>query len=132
MSKTTVQDLKNSQQREARLYLASALVASGDLLEHFVNLIKNHGAEIKKSESLGQKQLSYPINKHQSLYLVSVFFTATPATVPAIEADLRQDEQIERALVTTWKADINQPMLSAKGRAEAATKEEKAKTKSHV
>jgi ribosomal protein S6 len=123
MSKTTIEEPKITHSREAELYLASALVTSEDSLKHFAQLIESHGAEIKKSESLGQKQLHHPINKHGSLYLLSVFFTAVPATVPAIEADLRRDDTIERALVTTWRADINQPMRSARGRTDRVFKE---------
>src|SRR5688572_13252204 len=96
-----VEEIEATEKATDQLYLASALVKEEETLQHFADIISGHNAEIKKSESLGQKQLSYPINKQSNLFLVSVFFTAARDSVPKIEADLNTDEMIERALVTT-------------------------------
>lgn len=123
MSNTATENQTTTYAPATELYLASALVVSEDSLAHFAKVIESHGAEIKKSESLGQKQLFHPINKHNSLYLVSVFFTVTPKEVPAIEAELRRDDMIERVIITTWRADINQPMRSARTRSDRSPRE---------
>jgi ribosomal protein S6 len=93
----------------SELYLASAMVKDENSLNHLEQIIKQHGGEIKKAESLGQKQLAYPINKQASLCLISVFFQASRDIIANLEKELNQDQLIERSLVTTWRGNPEAP-----------------------
>jgi ribosomal protein S6 len=90
-----------------RLYLVSALVSDEKELETLAALIKKHNAEIKKQESLGAKKLTYSINKHKELILISIFFTADGATVKTIEKAMEHEDGIERFILTKWDAEVD-------------------------
>jgi ribosomal protein S6 len=109
MTTKAVETTEVTELGQAELYLASALVKNESTLEHLAELIKQQGGEVKKTESLGQKQLAYPINKQPALTLISVFFTAPKNVIAPLEKELKQDEMIERSLVTTWRGDLDAP-----------------------
>lgn len=109
MTTKEVETVETTEAPTAHLYLVSALVKNETVLDHLSELITNHGATVKKAENLGLKQLSYPIKKQSSLYLVSVFFTAGKEMIAELEKEVNRDEQIERALITTWRGDIDAP-----------------------
>ena len=92
-----------------QLYLVSALVQKDKALDHLVEFLKKAGCEIKKTENLGVKSLYVRINKHNSLTLISVFFTAPGAVAHKLQQTLRHEEAIERFLLTTWRGDLNPP-----------------------
>ena len=84
-----------------QLYLLSALVQKEETLKLLKKVVSSK-AEIVKEENLGKKTLAYPINKHSELILLSIFFTAEPTNLIAIEKELHVEEEIERYLVTSW------------------------------
>ena len=88
-----------------QLYLLSALVQKEEVMELLKKIVSSK-AEIIKDESLGMKTLAYPINKHKELILLSIFFTAEPDKVIAIEKELHVEEKIERYLITTWDDEL--------------------------
>lgn len=114
MDKEAIIDSTNSTAGSAELYLLSALLETEESLKHLTEQIKSKAVEVKKSESLGARNLTFPIKGHQALILASVFFTAEPSTIAELERELRHDNQVVRFLVTTWNDDINQPMRSAR------------------
>lgn len=90
-------------------YLLSALITEEKDLDDLTAFLKGYQLEIVKSENLGEQVLAYSINKHRSLILISLFFTADAAVIPALEKDLRHEESVQRFLLTTWKADPDAP-----------------------
>lgn len=88
-----------------QLYLLSALVQKEETLKLLKKVVSSK-AEIVKEENLGKKTLAYPINKHSELTLLSIFFTAEPTNLIAIEKELHVEEEIERYLVTSWSAEL--------------------------
>lgn len=114
---TAEQDITDTNQ----LYLISALVQEDKNLETLKKHVGQVGT-IVKEENLGTRQLAYPINKHNQLTLVSVFFNCSPSGIAALEQELRHEEEIERYLLTTWKGDINSP--KRKSARKAVAKEE--------
>lgn len=106
---------------QTQLYLISALVQDEALLDKLTNLVKAAGAQIKKAESLGSKQLSVKINKHRALVLLSIFFDAPGATVDQLQKSLRHEEEIERFLITTWRGPLDQPRRNRDRKAKEET-----------
>ncbi len=100
---------------DGQLYLLSALVQKDSFLKTLEGIVGNTG-KIAKAESLGSKTLAFPINKHNELTLVSIFFTAEPGDIPGLDKELAVEEEIERHLITTWRGDINREMTSARPR----------------
>lgn len=86
-------------------YLLSALVEKAEELENLSEIVSQAGGKIEKADDLGIKQLAFPIAKHTSLNLVSVFFTATSGTTFALNKALRHDEAVKRYLLTKWYGD---------------------------
>lgn len=99
-----------SETTNARMYLLSALAkdAAGALAE-LTALVSTVGSKVEKAEDLGLKKLAFPINKHLELSLVSVFFTADAPTIKALESELKHAETIERHLLSTWRAGLEEP-----------------------
>lgn len=92
-----------------KLYLLSALVKQEADLAELVEFVKKHELTLKKSEFIGPKTLSFPVNKQRELSLVSIFFTADSAVVPTFEKTLRHEDYVQRFLLTDWKGDIDAP-----------------------
>lgn len=116
------------EQKVQKMYLLSALSLE-DCAEKLSDFVKSHGGEVKKVESLGEKELHFPINKHNKLHLASVFFLSVAATIKSIEKELRHEEWLERFLLTDWKGDLEPPKrrtgrpTESKERAEAKESE---------
>ncbi len=87
-------------------YLLSALVQDEKALEGIAKLVEATEAKVLKSESLGKKTLTFAINKHKELILVSVFFEGTAQQVNNLEKTLKHEEEIERFILTKWHAEI--------------------------
>ena len=90
-------------------YLLTALVKEEKDFDDLIAFAKNYEIIIVKTENLGEQPLSFPINKHKVLTVVSIFFTADGGVIPQIEKELRHEEYVERFLLTTWKADPDAP-----------------------
>lgn len=88
-------------------YLVSALVETPESLTHLTETLKAANFTILKSESLGQRKLTFPIAKKHELELISVFFEADPAAVKTIEQTLQKDSTLKRFLLTKWAVDPN-------------------------
>ncbi|MEK7201946.1 MAG: 30S ribosomal protein S6 [Patescibacteria group bacterium] len=99
-----------SETTNARMYLLSALAkdATGALAE-LTALVSTVGSRVEKAEDLGLKKLAFPINKHLELSLVSVFFNADAPTIKALESELKHADTIERHLLSTWRAGLEEP-----------------------
>lgn len=93
-----------------RMYLLSALVKDAtDALAELTALISTVGSKVEKAEDLGVRRLAFPINKHLELSLVSVFFNADAMTIKALESELKHADTIERHLLSTWRAGLEEP-----------------------
>lgn len=107
-----------------RMYLLSALAkdAAGALAE-LTALVSTVGSKVEKAEDLGLKKLAFPINKHLELSLVSVFFNADAPTIKALESELKHADTIERHLLSTWRAGLEEPKrrLAERQKREART-----------
>lgn len=90
------------------MYLLSALSTDGTVLPMLTEKVEQKGAVIKKSEDLGVKRLAYPINRHNELTLVSLFFEATAKAIQELNQELRHQDQVERFLITRWNAPLEQ------------------------
>ncbi len=108
------------------LYLVSALVQKDEALDELTAFLKKAGCDIKKTENLGVKTLYVPINKHNSLTLVSVFFTAPAAVAHKLQESLKHEEAVERFLLTTWRGDLEPRERKPRGarKAEAEIKKD--------
>lgn len=102
---------------DGQLYLLSALVQKDSSLKTLEGIVSAKG-QITKAESLGIKSLTFPINKHRELVLVSIFFTTEPGIIPGLDKELAVEEEVERHLITTWRGDINREMTSERPRRE--------------
>jgi len=95
---------------KTRMYLLSALTKdSQKALLELTELVKQSGSKVEKSEDLGPKRLAFAINKARELSLVSVFFLADRQILTALDGELKHAENIERYLLTDWKADLDAP-----------------------
>ncbi|MCR4277995.1 MAG: 30S ribosomal protein S6 [Candidatus Berkelbacteria bacterium] len=95
---------------QSRMYLLSALTKDAKSgLDELTALVADAGSKVEKAEDLGLKRLAFPINKHLELSLVSVFFNATPGTIKTLDSELKHAETIERHLLSTWRAGLDEP-----------------------
>ncbi|MDP3992888.1 MAG: 30S ribosomal protein S6 [bacterium] len=93
-----------------RMYLLSALAKdAAGALDELTALISTAGSKVEKAEDLGLKKLAFPINKHLELSLVSVFFNADTQTIKVLEAELKHADTVERHLLSTWRAGLEEP-----------------------
>lgn len=91
-------------------YLLSALTTdSKKALSELSALIKDQSATVEKEEDLGERKLTFAVNKHRELNLVSVFFQATGDQIKALQAELDHATTIERFLLTRWRAGLEEP-----------------------
>lgn len=97
-----------------RMYLLSALVQNADTLTELSEFVASHKGQVKKTESLGEKRLYFPVNKFNALTLVSVYFEATATVAQEIEKTLRHEQNIERFLLTTWRGGLEAPKRSSR------------------
>ncbi len=112
MPETAVKEkeiVETASETSGGLYLLSALVDKDAALADLAELIKAAGADVKKTENLGPKNLYVKIAGTQNLTLVSVYFTAEPAVANELQTSLKSEEEIKRFLLTTWRGDINPP-----------------------
>lgn len=107
-----------------RMYLLSALAKDATAaLAELTALVSTVGSKVEKAEDLGLKKLAFPINKHLELSLVSVFFNADAPTIKALESELKHADTIERHLLSTWRAGLEEPKrrLAERQKREART-----------
>lgn len=95
---------------KTRMYLLSALTTdAASALDELTALVSSAGSKVEKAEDLGLKRLAFPINKHRELSLVSVFFNAESQTIKTLDSELKHAETIERFLMSTWRAGLDEP-----------------------
>src|SRR3989344_6231271 len=95
---------------KTRMYLLSALAKDPkSALDELAALVLAAGSKVEKSEDLGTKRLAFPINRHLELSLVSVFFNASAHTIKTLNSELKHAETIERHLLSTWRAGLEEP-----------------------
>lgn len=68
-------------------------------LEKFHALAVANGGEVSAVDHWGNRQLAYPIKRHQSGYYVVAQFTASGEALPEFERLLRLDEEVLRYLL---------------------------------
>lgn len=64
-------------------------------------LITGAGATIKLNEHAGKVKLAYPIGAHRYGHYILVRFTAEPAQIAKLDADLRLDNEIIRHMIVS-------------------------------
>ena len=107
---TDTEGESKSTESKSRMYLLSALAKDAKgALDELTALVLAAGSKVEKAEDLGLKRLAFPINKHLELSLVSVFFNATPQTIKTLDSELKHAETIERHLLSTWRAGLDEP-----------------------
>lgn len=107
---TEVESDTKTEVLKSRMYLLSALTKDAKSgLDELTALVLAAGSKVEKSEDLGLKRLAFPVNKHLELSLVSVFFNATPQTIKTLDSELKHAETIERHLLSTWRAGLDEP-----------------------
>ena len=95
---------------KTQMYLLSALVKDAEVgLAALTALVQAGGLKVEKTEDFGLKKLAFPINKQLELTLVSVFFLSDAPSVRALDSELAHAETIERFLLTTWRAGLDEP-----------------------
>ena len=62
-------------------------------------LISGVGATIKLNEHAGKVKLAYPIGAHRFGHYVLIRFTAEPAQIAKLDADLRLDNEVIRHMI---------------------------------
>ena len=99
-----------SETAKSRMYLLSALTKDARSgLDELTALVSDAGSKVEKSEDLGIKRLAFPINKYLELSLISVFFNATPQTIKTLDSELKHAGTVERHLLSTWRAGLDEP-----------------------
>jgi small subunit ribosomal protein S6 len=68
-------------------------------LEKFHALAVAHGGEVTAVDHWGNRQLAYPIKRHQSGYYIVAQFSAAAEALPEFERLLRLDEEVLRYLL---------------------------------
>jgi|SRR3990167_6435576 len=107
---TVVEDHANSGDSKTRMYLLSVLAKDATAaLDELTSLVLTAGSKVEKAEDFGLKRLAFPINKHLELSLVSVFFNANAQTIKTLDSELKHAETIERHLLSTWRAGLDEP-----------------------
>ena len=95
---------------KTQMYLLSALTKDAkSALDELTALVAAAGSKIEKAEDLGLRKLHFPINKLSELFLVSVFFKADSQTIRTLDSELKHTETIERYLMSTWRAGLDEP-----------------------
>ncbi len=64
----------------------------------YVDLLKEHGAEIVNQENWGLKKLAYPIQLKRNGFYSLVEFKAEPGVVADLELAFKRDERVLRYL----------------------------------
>jgi len=92
-----------------RLYEAMFLIdaAKGPQLpavvEHIVQLLERHGAQLEQMEKWAERKLTYPIRRvERGIYLLA-YFRADPARIAELRRDIRLSEQVLRVLILLAK-----------------------------
>lgn len=69
------------------------------VIEKFVNLLKDQGAEIESVEEWGMRKLAYEVNKVREGYYVLIYFEAESGAVQELERIFRISADIVRSIV---------------------------------
>ena len=69
------------------------------VIEKFVNLLKDQGAEIESVEEWGMRKLAYEVNKVREGYYVLIYFEAESGAVQELERIFRISAHIVRSIV---------------------------------
>jgi small subunit ribosomal protein S6 len=102
-----------------------------DTADKFVNLLKEHDADIVNEENWGLRKLAYPINHKTTGFYNLVEFAASPETVAALETEYRRDERVMRFLtVSLDKHALEYNERRRKGEFKKNKKETKEESKS--
>lgn len=110
----TVAEVDTENAAPSRMYLLSALVSdSPKALKELNDLVVSLGSNIEKAEDLGARRLAFAVNGHRQLSLVSVFFKTDRQTIKTLEGELRHAETIERFLLSSWRASLEDPKQRA-------------------
>ncbi len=65
-----------------------------------LDYIKDNGGEVTSSESMGKKQLAYPIKKRESAYYYLNYFSLEVDKLDGLEKLYRYNENVIRFLTT--------------------------------
>ncbi len=84
------------------------------LTEKFVNIVKENGGTVEKTEYAGLKTLAYLIKKNRKGHYVLLNITAEPATIRELERVMRINEDLLRFL--TVRVEEHEKGLSALSR----------------
>lgn len=71
-----------------------------DAVDKFVNVLKDHEAEIIHTEKWGLKKLAYPIQHKSTGFYSLIEFKANPEVISKLEIEFRRDERVLRFLTT--------------------------------
>lgn len=71
-----------------------------DAVEKYKNLITAQGGQVINLETMGLKQLAYPIQKKSNGFYVLIEFAAEPSFIKTLEIEYKRDERIIRFLTT--------------------------------
>lgn len=92
--------------KENQRYLLTVLSNKEDAAVKLEAEVKESGAEVEKTESFGNRKLTYPLKKHTEANLVSVFFNGNQDHGSKIEGAVKHDNSVIRYLFSTWNAEI--------------------------
>ncbi len=68
--------------------------------QNVLDYIKDNGGEVTSSESMGKKQLAYPIKKRESAYYYLNYFSLEVDKLDGLEKLYRYNENVVRFLTT--------------------------------
>lgn len=94
------------------VFMARQDVTSGQvetMTQSFINLIRENGGEVTKTEFIGLRTLAYPIKKNKKGHYVLMNVKAEAKTVHEMERLMRLNEDIIRNLTIIVEAHDNTP-----------------------
>ncbi len=72
-----------------------------DAVDRYVDILKEHKAEIVNVENWGLRKLAYPILHKSTGFYCLIEFNATPETIKKLDLEYRRDERVMRYLTVT-------------------------------
>lgn len=105
---------KNSEKEITREYELSVLLAVGESMDAVKSVLLANGAAALQSHSISEIRLAYPIKKKSTALFSFCSFTAQPAQIEKMKAELRALKPVLRFLVITPPAQaVVQPAKAA-------------------
>lgn len=86
-------------------------------LDKFLNVIRNDGGSIDKTDIWGRRRLAYEINKKSEGIYAVVDFTSTPAAAAELDRQLKLSEAVMRTKVLRAEEAIARVAAEAKRQA---------------